>query len=588
MSTFYVINDANSINNTVVNGNGLQLGAGDSVFVKSNGAILETGLNGTGIYINGLSDGSSATVAGTVYGDQIGIYSLGTNAHITVTGEVFNGIFVNGTGDRVTIGNTGYVCGSMGISGQNSVLDNAGMIDLGGGEIHLNNQVFITNHGLIASTSDAFAFEGGGTANISNFGDVHGSLISNLESTDALNIWNYGSWLGGGIYSANGDDSITNLGTIEGTISFKSGNDMLDSHDGHVYGYVFGGAGNDYIVMGSEDNSVSGGAGADFLDGGAGVNTLDYSDSALSVTVDLLHNLARHGDAAGDKISHFQNLVGSIKGDNLTGTDGNNDINGLLGNDNINGLGGDDTITLLGKTKAHLNGGNGDDTFHLQTADAATYGAAFTAGMQIDGGTGFDTVELTGAANVIFNATTMVNVERIQMEDGFNFVLATNDVTVAGGQTTQVDATALSSFVLNFNGSAELDGSFAVDGGGGGAKDFIQTGAGADVIQGGGNIDTLTGGAGADTFVYLDVSDSTSNKYDIVTDFNASMDHFSMPDMPSAMDAMVASGTLTAGSFNNDLKAVLNGHLLANDAILFHATAGGLAGPYHPGGRCQR
>src|SRR6185369_12053180 len=101
-------------------------------------------------------------------------------------------------------------------------------------------------------------------------------------------------------------------------------------------------------------------------------------------------------------------------------------------------------------------------TFVLRTIDVPTYGAAFSANMQIEGGTGFDTVVLSGnTTNVVFTATTMTGIERIQMEDGFSYTLKTVDANVAAGQTMQVDGSALN-FFLNFNGSAELNGNFQI------------------------------------------------------------------------------------------------------------------------------
>jgi Ca2+-binding RTX toxin-like protein len=575
MSTFYVIGSANSINNTAMNGNGVILDAGDNILVKAEGSVLATGQNGTGIYLDAFADGSSATIAGLVYGTSMGVDVLAPNAHVTVTGQVLNGINMAGQFDSLTIGASGQAIGPMYLSGENMWLDNAGTIDVGNNAIQLSGDIFIANHNLMASDYQLFGFEGGGEAHINNMGVMHGGINSNLESTDIINIDNSGTWVGD-IDAANGDDYIVNTGLMNGGLYLRGGNDTVDSHAGHVTGFVFGGDGNDYIVTGSEDNEISGGTGADYLDGGAGVNSIDYSGSLQSVTIDLSHNIAKHGDAAGDMIKNFQNVTGSMRADTLTGDNGANDLNGVIGNDTINGLGGDDTITMLGKNRGHLNGGEGNDTFVLHTVDQATYGAAFSANSLLDGANGFDTVELVGQTNVVFNATTMLGVERIQMQDGFNYALTTHDATVAAGQTMHVDGSMLGTFVLNFNGGAELDGNFVVDGGG--AKDFIVTGAGSDVLNGGGNIDMLTGGGGADTFIYSDVTDSTSTKYDTITDFNANSDHISVGDLPAAMDAMVATGALSAGSFNNDLKAALNGHLMANDAILFHATTGGLAG----------
>jgi Ca2+-binding RTX toxin-like protein len=111
---------------------------------------------------------------------------------------------------------------------------------------------------------------------------------------------------------------------------------------------------------------------------------------------------------------------------------------------------------------------------------------------QIDGGAGSNTVSLngdyTGSNAVVFTPTTMVNIRRIDLGAGFGYDLTTADNTVAAGKTMVVDGTALGAADgLAFNGGAETDGRFVIDGG-----------AGADALTGGGRNDRLDGGAGAD------------------------------------------------------------------------------------------
>jgi Ca2+-binding RTX toxin-like protein len=572
--TFYVIDDSNSINNTASGGNGLMLAAGDSLFLKSTGSILETGPNGTGLYVNAYADNAQVTIQGTVYGTQSGIYSLAQNALFNITGQVFGGFVSEASGTIVNVGTTGYIQGDMGMFG--GTFNNSGTIDIGNNEFQIDSQAFINNHGLITSAGIAFGYDGGDDVYLSNYGTIHGAFLSQ-DTTHKIQLENYGMWTAFSIQLSGGDDYFTNQGTVTGNVDLGAGNDLYDGSKGDTQDEIYGDAGNDSIAAGNENNMIAGGAGADTMDGGGGSNTLDYLSSAIGVYIDLGNNIAKRGDAAGDHISHFQNVYGTLKADTLIGDDGDNVIYGVIGSDNITANGGNDTIVELGKGHAHLNGGAGNDIFLMQTADLATYGPAFSNADQIDGGSGFDTLELAGSAiSLTLTSAVLANVERIQMGDGYNYTLTTVDGNVASGQNLEVDASGLVTNQLAFNGSAELDGTFAVDGGGG--KDTIVGGAKADTLAGNGNADTLTGGGGADTFVYNDVSDSTSTKYDVVTDFNASADKFTMPDTPAAVDAMVSSGTLSAGSFNNDVKNAVNGHLLANDAILFHATAGGLAG----------
>jgi Ca2+-binding RTX toxin-like protein len=104
------------------------------------------------------------------------------------------------------------------------------------------------------------------------------------------------------------------------------------------------------------------------------------------------------------------------------------------------------------------------------------------------------------SAGVAFSKTTMINVESIVLTSGFSYKLATNDTTVAAGQTLTVDASQLGAAnFLNFDGSAETNGTFVIIGGAG--SDIVKGGAGADkfTMTAGGD-DTVAGGDGDDTF----------------------------------------------------------------------------------------
>ena len=82
---------------------------------------------------------------------------------------------------------------------------------------------------------------------------------------------------------------------------------------------------------GDGDDIIQGGPGADFLFGGFGNNTLSYAASSSGVLVSLNATLGTFGDAMGDQIFNFENLIGSAKGDSLFGTTGVNVIDGGAG-----------------------------------------------------------------------------------------------------------------------------------------------------------------------------------------------------------------------------------------------------------------
>jgi Ca2+-binding RTX toxin-like protein len=214
----------------------------------------------------------------------------------------------------------------------------------------------------------------------------------------------------------------------------------------------------------------------------------------------------------------------------------------------------------------------------------------FNTGDRIDGGVGKDTLILNGdySAGVVLGAETMVNVEKIVLDTGFSYNLTTNDDDVVAGAQLVVDASALgSSDALDFNGSAETDGRFLIDGGAGNdtltrgaGRDTIEAGNGANTVDGGGGGDILTGGSGVDTFVYRAVSDSNSLNHDTINSFDALSDSFHIVgDTVGAIDATVASGRLGSAHFDTDLAyAIGAGQLAPHDAVLFTPTTGGLAG----------
>jgi hypothetical protein len=76
-----------------------------------------------------------------------------------------------------------------------------------------------------------------------------------------------------------------------------------------------------------------------------------------------------------------------------------------------------------------------------------------------------------------------------------DYIITTADATVASGKTLTISSASRTGN-LNFDGSAETNGSFSITTGTG--VDTIKGGAGADTITAGTGADTITGGAGAD------------------------------------------------------------------------------------------
>ncbi|HTQ14827.1 MAG TPA: hypothetical protein VMH86_13210 [Rhizomicrobium sp.] len=298
---------------------------------------------------------------------------------------------------------------------------------------------------------------------------------------------------------------------------------------------VTGGAGADTISLTDAFSATS------HIDGGGGNDQLnvygDYSagfvfsattlTNILSLTLDgpYSYNLTTNDATVAAGQQMYVTLgpaAGTLTFDASAETDGSLSIQGGAGNDVITGGAQDDIIDSGSGGTDTLSGGGGNDTFYL--------GATLDAFDHIDGGTGNDTIQLNGdySGGVDFGATTIVNVEKIELTGGHSYVLTTADANVGAGQTLAVDAGSLgASDSLNFDGSLETDGSFRLSGGAGndaldggaqadqisisaGGNDVVFAGGGDDAIYGGGAFtaaDQINGGTGNDTLtLYGDYS----------------------------------------------------------------------------------
>lgn len=180
----------------------------------------------------------------------------------------------------------------------------------------------------------------GGNGNDRLYGDAGDDLLDGGNGNDEL-------------HGGAGDDILTG-GNGNDRLYGDAGDDLLDGGDGNdeLHGgdgndVLTGGAGNDILYGGSGDDLLAGGKGADILYGGAGIDTLDYSNSSAGVQVNLATGKVSGGDAQGDKISGFENIIGSAKADVLVGDNGKNELTGGGGADILTGGKGADTFNFF-------------------------------------------------------------------------------------------------------------------------------------------------------------------------------------------------------------------------------------------------
>jgi Ca2+-binding RTX toxin-like protein len=307
-------------------------------------------------------------------------------------------------------------------------------------------------------------------------------------------------------------------GTGDDTLIGGGGNDVLT-----------GGNGNDTLVAGSGIDTLAGGNGndtldlgadldpADKIDGGANLDTLkldgDYGaglvfGATTVVNVETIVVAAGHDYAL--TLNNATNAAGLTvdgsalgSGNSLTldgsqetasaltaaGGAGDDSLTGGAGADLLTGGAGNDTLTANAGNDT-LSGGGGNDLFVL--------GANLAAADKIDGGADYDILKLAGnyAAGVTLTATTLVNVEEIDLAAGNSYKLTLNDANDTS--TLIIDGSLLAAGQsLTVNGAAETASPLFLLGGAG--NDALTGGAGDDTLTGGSGNDTLTAGAGVDT-----------------------------------------------------------------------------------------
>ena len=196
----------------------------------------------------------------------------------------------------------------------------------------------------------------------------------------------------------SGDRMATGIGGND-TLRGGSGNDFIRGGSGsdRLYGdadddELFGNDGADTIFGGSGADTIDGGAGADALSGGGSAgDTLSYATSRAGVQVDLTVGLAttgRGGDAEGDQIDGFLNVIGSRFRDKIVDT-ATQTLGGGANDNQAFGNGGRDQL-FMGGGNDSLYGGKGNDMLMGMMGNDALYGGSGKD--RIIGGYGQDTL----------------------------------------------------------------------------------------------------------------------------------------------------------------------------------------------------
>jgi Ca2+-binding RTX toxin-like protein len=262
------------------------------------------------------------------------------------------------------------------------------------------------------------------------------------------------------------DDTLFDFSTalINGTVIIRAGAGA-DT--------ILGWSGDDTIYGEDGDDFIVGGAGADRLYGGNGIDTISYAGSYEALAINLATNAVSGGDATGDIISAFENVIATDQDDTITGSAAANIITGGAGNDVMNGGNGNDTF-LIGQNSGTdaINGGSGVDTL-LFIEDYATLSVSSLSAVE-----SFDASMVTGATIAGTDANNTLNFSAATLNNiGGIFGLGGND-TITGSTAADWITGGLGDDTLN---GGDGDDVFRYEGGG----------EGFDALNGGNGTDTL-------------------------------------------------------------------------------------------------
>ncbi|SEG66061.1 beta strand repeat-containing protein [Bosea lathyri] len=338
-------------------------------------APIDNGSPGGGMSARSLATSSTSTAAAEQNAPQAAVAQLNVDVQpalasspafgegddsLSNTDVLLSGVSMGGGNDKFT--NSGTIIGSDGVA-----------IDTGAG----NDEVTLLEGSQL-------------------YGEVRlGTGDDKLTATAAEQDLSVDAGEGNDIVLAGAGDDLVRGGDGDDLLDGGAGDDALQGGNGNDR--LIGGRGDDFLFGDAGNDTLIGGAGNDLLDGGDGIDTVDYSAETASVTIDLGTGKATGDGIAKDRLAGIENVIGGSGDDVLIGNNLANVLDGGAGNDRIVAGAGDMAI-----------GGAGDDSIEIQ--------AGAGAAASIDGGSGRDTVKLTGTGTGSLAAPS--GVERLVVEGG--------------------------------------------------------------------------------------------------------------------------------------------------------------------------
>jgi Ca2+-binding RTX toxin-like protein len=330
----------------------------------------------------------------------------------------------NGSGGRQFTGQTTAVFPVFGSNGNDTIVGTP-QVDiingLGGNDV------------ISGLASDDFL--DGGTGDDTLSGGDGDDILTGGPGADALD-------------GGNGDDTASYSGSSTAvTVDLGAGTGSSGDAAGDTLANVenlVGSNGDDVLTGDANNNIIEGGAGADNMDGGGGRDTISYKSSPAAVDVDITTDTVSGGDATGDTITGFIDVIGSRFADTIT----------------------------TGGFFAVAQGGAGSDTFIADIDSLFLDYENSPAGVTFNASTG--AASGGDAEGDVITADTVYGVNGSEFNDNLSLS----------------DLTSFTALIGN-GGDDILNGSTG--------DDFFDGGPGNDIINGGGGFDTIEGGLGNDT-----------------------------------------------------------------------------------------
>ncbi|THD34591.1 MAG: matrixin family metalloprotease [Sphingomonas sp.] len=445
---------------------------------------------------------------------------------------------------------------------------------------------------------------------INNFAGAQ--VIATLHSIENLTGSQYADVLTGdagnnAIEGGLGDDTLVGGGGID-TLVFSGstavtvnlatttaqatgwGNDTISG-----FTNVRTGSGADNVTGDGNDNTFFDGGGNDTYNGAGGNDTVDYSNIATAVTVNLNTATQTVSTSNIDTLTSIENVVGSLTANNtFTGNAVANVFTGGAGIDTIQGNNGNDTIyggagndILLGGTSAALDdgssdtiyggagsdyiaggmgndflyGGDGDDVLVGGVGNTSKqYYSGIDAGMDTyDGGDGSDT------AIMVYDTTVVPVGQTAGIAFDLRSLAGNSAITYGGvnvGSLTSIETVIFRGTTANdtVGGTGNADNLF-----GGAGDDVLDGWYGNDLLEGGAGNDTLIGGEGVDTASY---STATAG-----VNVDLRIDGIAQDTGGAGIDTLSGIEYLTGSAYGDTLRGTDDFNLIVDSGVGAGATA---------------